>query len=87
MLMLQYVTGGKWGLLLRRPLEAMSRTLPLVALMFIPVLIPKLGKHLYQWIAYPDAASTNNACSPRETKPYQSPQHSIAGAVFALNMT
>jgi hypothetical protein len=29
-LMLQYVTGGKWGLLLRRPLEAMSRTLPLV---------------------------------------------------------
>ena len=26
-LMLQYVTGGKWGLLLRRPLEAMTRTL------------------------------------------------------------
>ena len=61
MLMLQYVTGGKWGLLLRRPLEAMSRTLPLVALMFIPMLIPKLGKHLYLWIAYPDAASTHNA--------------------------
>ena len=30
MLMLQYVTGGKWGLLLRRPLEAMTRTLWLV---------------------------------------------------------
>src|SRR5271165_3188168 len=30
LLMLQYVTGGKWGLLLRRPLEAMSRTLPLI---------------------------------------------------------
>jgi len=30
LLMLQYCTGGKWGLLLRRPLEAMSRTLPLV---------------------------------------------------------
>src|SRR5882724_6763744 len=27
MLMLQYVSGGKWGLLLRRPLEAASRTL------------------------------------------------------------
>ena len=39
MLMLQYVTGGKWGLLLRRPLEAMSRTLPLVALMFIPIVV------------------------------------------------
>ena len=30
LLMLQYVSGGKWGLLLRRPLEAMTRTLPLV---------------------------------------------------------
>ncbi|MGD0888485.1 MAG: hypothetical protein ABR889_04485 [Acidobacteriaceae bacterium] len=59
MLMLQYVTGGKWGLLLRRPLEAMTRTLPLVALMFIPVIV--FGKYLYQWVRYPDAASTNNA--------------------------
>jgi hypothetical protein len=59
MLMLQYVSGGKWGLLLRRPLEAMSRTLPLVALMFLPILF--FGKHLYQWIRFPDAASTNDA--------------------------
>jgi hypothetical protein len=61
LLMLQYVSGGKWGLLLRRPLEAMSRTLPLVALLFLPILAPRLGKYLYQWILYPDAASTNNA--------------------------
>jgi hypothetical protein len=61
MLMLQYVSGGKWGLLLRRPLEAMSRTLPLVALFSIPILIPYFGKHLYQWVLYPDTASTNNA--------------------------
>jgi hypothetical protein len=59
MLMLQYVSGGKWGLLLRRPLEAMSRTLPLVALMFIPVMV--LGKHLYQWMLYPNAAAENQA--------------------------
>jgi hypothetical protein len=59
MLMLQYVSGGKWGLLLRRPLEAMTRTLPLVALMFLPIIV--LGKHLYQWMLYPDAASTANA--------------------------
>jgi hypothetical protein len=50
MLMLQYVSGGKWGLLLRRPLEAMSRTLPLVALMLVPILV--LSKHLYQWARY-----------------------------------
>jgi hypothetical protein len=30
LLMVQYCTGGKWGLLFRRPLEAMSRSLPLV---------------------------------------------------------
>ena len=27
LLMLQHVSGGKWGLLIRRPLEAMTRTL------------------------------------------------------------
>ena len=47
LLMLQYVTGGKWGLLLRRPLEAMTRTLWLVALMFVPIAF--FMKHLYQW--------------------------------------
>jgi len=61
LLMLQYVTGGKWGLLLRRPLEAMTRTLPLVALMFVPILAQRIGGHLYQWVRYPDATSTNNA--------------------------
>ena len=55
LLMLQYVSGGKWGLLLRRPLEAMSRTLWVVALMFIPIRI--FWTHLYQWAAYPDAPS------------------------------
>src|SRR5690348_8795145 len=58
-LMLQYVSGGKWGLLLRRPLEAMTRTLPLVALLFIPVIA--LGKHLYQWVAYPTQEATEAA--------------------------
>src|SRR5882757_4991383 len=59
MLMLQYVSGGKWGLLLRRPLEAMTRTLPLVAVMLIPILA--LAKHLYQWALYPTADATKQA--------------------------
>jgi hypothetical protein len=39
-LMLQYLTGGAWGFILRRPLEAGTRTLPLVALLFVPLLVP-----------------------------------------------
>jgi hypothetical protein len=39
----------------------MTRTLPLVALLYIPILLPKIGGYLYQWVRYPDAASTNQA--------------------------
>jgi len=46
-LMLQYCSGGKWGLLLRRPLEAMSRTLWLIFIFWIPVAF--LQKHLFMW--------------------------------------
>jgi len=49
LLMVQYVTGGKWGLLLRRPLEAMSRTLPLVFAYWL-VIVLSLRK-LYLWAA------------------------------------
>lgn len=56
LLMLQWVTGGKWGLLTRRPLEAMTRTLPLIVLMFLP--IGFWVKRLYLWarIGDPEAA-------------------------------
>lgn len=59
LLMLQYVSGGKWGLLLRRPLEAMAGTMPLVALMIIPVGI--FMGHLYQWARYDSPALTLQA--------------------------
>jgi len=47
LLMVQYVSGGKWGLLLRRPLEAMSRTLPVVFVYWLVVVI--WLKKLYLW--------------------------------------
>jgi hypothetical protein len=59
MLMLQYVSGGKWGLLLRRPLEAMTRTIWLVGAMFVPVIF--FWKHLYQWAAFPTAGAVAEA--------------------------
>jgi hypothetical protein len=59
LLMVQYCSGGKWGLLLRRPLEAMSRTLPLV---FIYWLVPVIYvKKLYLWAQFPTDASTADA--------------------------
>jgi hypothetical protein len=58
-LMLQYVTGGKWGLLLRRPLEALTRTIWLVGAMFVPIIF--LWKHLYQWAAFPTASAVAEA--------------------------
>ena len=35
--MIQHLTGGAWGLVARRVLEAATRTLPLMALLFIPI--------------------------------------------------
>jgi hypothetical protein len=46
-LMLQYLTGGAWGVVVRRPCEAAARTLPLVAVMFLPILIGI--PNLYEW--------------------------------------
>jgi len=47
LLMLQHLTGGGWGLVIRRVLEAATGVLPLMAVLFIPVV---LGAHkLYPW--------------------------------------
>src|SRR6188474_3515254 len=47
LLMLQHMTGGGWGFVIRRILEAATRLLPIMALLFIPVII---GAHsIYPW--------------------------------------
>ncbi len=56
LLMVQYCSGGKWGLLLRRPLEAMSRTLPLVFVYWAVVAI--FMKRLYLWSRFTSASDT-----------------------------
>lgn len=38
LLMLQHLTGGRWGIVIRRPLEAASRNVPLALVMFIPII-------------------------------------------------
>jgi hypothetical protein len=39
LLMLQHLTGGIWGIIIRRPLEAASRNIWLVVLMFVPIVL------------------------------------------------
>lgn len=47
LLMLQHVTGGAWGLVMRRVLEASTRTLPLILLLFVPVVVGL--NQIYPW--------------------------------------
>jgi len=47
LLMLQHLTGGHWGVVIRRPLESATRTLPVLAVLFVPL---GFGLHqLYAW--------------------------------------
>src|ERR1700690_3583699 len=46
-LMIRHLTGGGWGMVIRRILGAAMRCLPLMALLFVPII---LGiHHLYIW--------------------------------------
>jgi len=47
LLMLQHLTGGGWGLVIRRSLEAATRVLPFMAILFIPIILG--SHHLYPW--------------------------------------
>jgi len=46
-LMLQYLTGGAWGIAIRRELEAAARTFPLTAVLFLPLVLGL--RRLYVW--------------------------------------
>ena len=46
-LMLQYITGGEWGLMIRRPLGASARTMGLMLILFIPIAVGL--RQIYPW--------------------------------------
>jgi hypothetical protein len=46
LVMLQHLTSGHWGIIIRRPLESATRTLPLVAVFFLPIAFMGM-KYLY----------------------------------------
>jgi len=52
LLMLQHLTGGNWGIIIRRPLESATRVLAVVAVLFIPIFFGM--KYLYAaWLTAP----------------------------------
>lgn len=62
-LMLEHLSGGAWGLLIRRTLEAASRTIPLMAILFIPILIGI--RELYVW-ARPEEVAASHALKHKQ---------------------
>jgi hypothetical protein len=57
-LMLQHMSGGAWGLVIRRLLEAATRTFPLLAVLFVPIAFGV--RSIYIW-AQPIHANTPEA--------------------------
>jgi hypothetical protein len=50
LVMLQHLTAGHWGVIIRRPLESATRTLPLIAVLFVPIALFGM-KYLYgEWL-------------------------------------
>lgn len=57
LLLLQHLTSGHWGVMIRRPLESATRVLPIVALLFLPIAILGMD-HLYGYV--PNAIATQD---------------------------
>jgi hypothetical protein len=57
LLMIHHLTGGRWGLPIRRIMEASSRTLYVMAILFIPI---ALGiSKLYPWYYWPSTPNSD----------------------------
>jgi hypothetical protein len=49
LMMLHHLSGGGWGVVMRRIFEAATRTLPLLALFYLPIAVAVLTRSLYPW--------------------------------------
>ena len=58
LLMVQYLSGGLWGLVLRRVFEAACKCLPLMLVLFLPILFGR--HHLYAWMSDPALTARNS---------------------------
>ncbi len=76
LIMIQHLSGGSWGVF-RRVFEASSRTLPLLAVLFVPILLGT--RELYPW-AHPDLVASDHILSHRA--PYLNQTFWIARALM-----
>ncbi|HME31925.1 MAG TPA: hypothetical protein VKG65_04155 [Terriglobales bacterium] len=58
LLMVQYLSAGLWGLVIRRVLESAAKCLPLMLLLFLPILV--FRTHLYAWMTNPALTERNH---------------------------
>ena len=77
LLMVQHLSGGAWGVVIRRPLEAAVRTLPIMAVLFLPIVLGM--EHLYHWS---HAGRARNDPVIREKALYLNPPFFIARQVL-----
>lgn len=73
LLMLQHLTSGAWGLVIRRVLEASTQTLPLMLLLFVPIIFGL--KQIYPW---------TNSSFMNETAALQQKAHYLNPSFFVL---
>lgn len=63
LMMVHYLSGGAWGLMVRRPFEAAAATIPVMALLFVPIFLGV--HHIYEWshadVVAKDAILTHKA--------------------------
>jgi hypothetical protein len=69
LMMLHHLSGGGWGLVIRRLLEAAARTLPVMAILYLPILVFGL-QYVYEW-ARPDVVAADPIL--RHKAPYMNP--------------
>src|SRR5262245_21709871 len=77
LMMIHHLSGGAWGMVVRRVWEASSKTLPLMSLLFIPVLLGM--RTLYPWM-HPEVLQADEVL--RHKVPYLNPTFFIVRAAF-----
>ena len=79
LLMLQHLTGGGWGLVIRRTLEAATRTLPLMLVLFIPIVAG--AKWLYPW-THPEELAAHPSLVEKADRYLNVPFFTVRAALY-----